>query len=95
MEQHSLVSYIDAVPTFSMEKHSLISAHLFHGKHSLISDIDAVPPYSMEKHSLNIVPTSSMEKHILVGDIDAVPPFSMEKHSFIDVYEVSIPTLIQ
>ena len=54
MEKHSLVSDIDAVPTFSIKNHSLISAHLFHGRHSLIHDIDAVPPFSMEKHSLNI-----------------------------------------
>ena len=42
MEKHSLVSDIDAVPTFSIKNHSLISAHLFHRKHRLIRDIDAM-----------------------------------------------------
>ena len=54
MEKHSLVSNIDAMPTFSMEKHSLnIVPTSSMENYSLVSNFDAVPPFSMEKHSLN------------------------------------------
>ena len=56
MEKHSIISDIDAVPPFSMEKHSLNIQQCppfpWKKEHSLVSDIDAVPPFCIKNHSL-------------------------------------------